>query len=723
MKKLLSIISGVLLVASAAYFTLGTIISAFYLDVDMRSLLFILLVAAVFAVTLTNFFKTGGIFIYLFAAACVMVFMWYHEMLAGAHGVLYRLTYEFSLGLPVPVLFEGAVSGQNETLLFIAAVGVVLTALLTIAVRLRRSAVFTVLITLPVVAVSLILEYCPPEARYLIGVVAVYITMMLSTALQPVDVKKRAVAVFPALVLTMVLVGAAYLAAGLKPLPLSESLRTLGARINYAFVDTYDFSGFSGLGWPNIEDSIWRFDDELVDVADAGTRTLTGKVLLEVEAERAGEYYLRGFSLTRFNGRTWVTNPSDIYYNSNAKAFQMPVLNIIKYNELSGDDEIMDITLNVTVRGDSSNIMYMPYFTADSSINSPNNYTTVFYNAGNQLFTYAEYAKYALREVMDRWSFDNQQAFLFKEIDAATADELREIAKAADIDLDGDRVTLSAQVAEYISSVAKYTLNPPVTPENADFTLHFLRESKRGYCIHFATAATLMLRALGVPARVVCGFVATVPQDSAKVELTDGNAHAWVEVHYTDIGWVPLEVTPGGGHTGATGEFLPVGTEARDALGQNDEDPMFTPMQSAVPDNESTPDATPTPDTSSDGGENAKHDKGGYIVVLAAVCILVIVGLPVRRVFVLRHRAQMFRQPSANAAVLCAWRYILRLYSRRNPPKEIEDLALKARFSPHTLNGQERSAVLGFAVRRANEVYDEKSFIERLVMRYIRCLH
>lgn len=83
----------------------------------------------------------------------------------------------------------------------------------------------------------------------------------------------------------------------------------------------------------------------------------------------------------------------------------------------------------------------------------------------------------------------------------------------------------------------------------------FLRYSKRGYCVQFASALTLMLRSIGIPARYCEGFIASEftntfftdnkdPLTRYKCDVKDSNAHAWVEVYYDNIGWVQYEATP-----------------------------------------------------------------------------------------------------------------------------------------------------------------------------------
>ena len=126
------------------------------------------------------------------------------------------------------------------------------------------------------------------------------------------------------------------------------------------------------------------------------------------------------------------------------------------------------------------------------------------------------------------------------------------------------------KLAGYYQEEIPYTLRPGMTPYGKDFINYFLSENRRGYCAHFASAATLIFRYLGIPARYVEGY-AIDPVDISEngtliegaryedyydghsllgteavvsVEASDANAHAWVEVYDEALGWVAVEVTP-----------------------------------------------------------------------------------------------------------------------------------------------------------------------------------
>jgi transglutaminase-like putative cysteine protease len=78
----------------------------------------------------------------------------------------------------------------------------------------------------------------------------------------------------------------------------------------------------------------------------------------------------------------------------------------------------------------------------------------------------------------------------------------------------------------------------------ADFVLR----TKRGYCQHFAGAMALMLRYLGIPARVAAGFTSgSYDQRRGVWTVTDHDAHTWVEAWFPGYGWLPFDPTPGRG--------------------------------------------------------------------------------------------------------------------------------------------------------------------------------
>ncbi len=120
-------------------------------------------------------------------------------------------------------------------------------------------------------------------------------------------------------------------------------------------------------------------------------------------------------------------------------------------------------------------------------------------------------------------------------------------------------------VEQFLKSSYAYTQSDSTLPgKNKDFTDHFLFEQKQGYCVHFSTAMVVMLRTQQIPARWVKGFAPgielSVASDSAEegkwYEVRGSDAHAWVEVYFDSLGWVPFDPTPGYGGQNFSNETI-----------------------------------------------------------------------------------------------------------------------------------------------------------------------
>lgn len=138
-----------------------------------------------------------------------------------------------------------------------------------------------------------------------------------------------------------------------------------------------------------------------------------------------------------------------------------------------------------------------------------------------------------------------------------------------EIELNGTDEQIIQQVIDYFKENYPYSTSPGATPMNKDFVNYFLFENKKGYCAHFASAATLLFRTMDIPARYVEGYV--IPYETVidsnlvdgelyedwiegntplgktaviEAEVTDAMAHSWVEVCLPNGSWVPVEVTP-----------------------------------------------------------------------------------------------------------------------------------------------------------------------------------
>lgn len=101
----------------------------------------------------------------------------------------------------------------------------------------------------------------------------------------------------------------------------------------------------------------------------------------------------------------------------------------------------------------------------------------------------------------------------------------------------------AAAIKSYLENTCLYTLNVPYTPRGRDPVVHFVKRSRRGACDLFASAMALMCRLAGIPARVATGFnIGQYDADEGAFIVRGTDAHAWSEVYFPRVGWVPFDL-------------------------------------------------------------------------------------------------------------------------------------------------------------------------------------
>ena len=110
-----------------------------------------------------------------------------------------------------------------------------------------------------------------------------------------------------------------------------------------------------------------------------------------------------------------------------------------------------------------------------------------------------------------------------------------------------------------------YDEQPPVSAGQPPLVA-FVETTRTGYCQHFAGAMAVMLRMLGIPARVAVGFTAGTWKGGVWT-VTDYQAHAWVEAWFAGYGWLTFDPTPGRGTLSAVYTLASDSADAVAALG------------------------------------------------------------------------------------------------------------------------------------------------------------
>lgn len=102
------------------------------------------------------------------------------------------------------------------------------------------------------------------------------------------------------------------------------------------------------------------------------------------------------------------------------------------------------------------------------------------------------------------------------------------------------------RVRDVLEWQAAYTDSPEAAPVGTDPIRWFLTKSHSGNAVQYASAAVQALRAHGIPARYVEGYYAPAERiASGDTTLTGQDAHAWAEVYFDGVGWLPIDTTPG----------------------------------------------------------------------------------------------------------------------------------------------------------------------------------
>ena len=301
-------------------------------------------------------------------------------------------------------------------------------------------------------------------------------------------------------------------------------------------------------------------------------------------------------------------------------------------------------------------------------------------------------------------------------------------------------------ICEYVKNSAAYDLNTQRMPKDAeDFTLWFLDESETGYCVHFATAATVLLRAAGVPARYVTGYSVEVQAD-VTTEVTGGDAHAWVEFLDDEQGWTVADPTPGIGGTIMI-PTEPSGPEPTEPPTEvptvppteeptlppttaPTEEPTLPPTQAATQPSESVQPSEPSetgqtetlPIQQGQTQTGQMQDLGLLWTLLKILCaitalLVLLLGQYLLRVSITRRR---LRRGHPNAQALKRWCYALKLgkIQKLTPPVQLEELAEKAKFSQHTLTEGEL-AVFDEWIALAQDALKRKNWFIRTAIRLI----
>lgn len=426
-----------------------------------------------------------------------------------------------------------------------------------------------------------------------------------------------------------------------------------------------------------------------VDFSNAGALTQTGKKVMTVTSSTDGRIYLKSMAYANYENNKWsvLTDEQANDYPQDFQAFIMTA----NYQERS------TVTID-TVNKES--IVYTPYYLA--SINdtfSPicdvlvsNSDKATNYSMSVMPYSESELDNFSMDFSSQVYDYDNFVKSYYLKLPYDTKLAMLKIAE--ENNLTGvSTQNIPQAVKQFVSHSASYSLNTQKVPDGRDVAEWFLNDAETGYCMHFANAAAVMLRALGVPARYVTGYCADVVDGKAIV--TSDNAHAWVEYYDSSIGWIPLDAT--------SSDFVVV--QATESIQPT------TQSQTTSPTVQPTTQAQNTKPVKTE--VKAKISTPAIIVII----ILLIIALEILRIIFIRYyRKYSFTHKDYKSRVICIYRYLnkLSVHSKVRIPKKIENICTKAKFSTHNISDEEYKIVLNYVLTFRNKTIGKMPIVKKL---------
>lgn len=320
--------------------------------------------------------------------------------------------------------------------------------------------------------------------------------------------------------------------------------------------------GPSGIGSGGIGGGINNSPSPYSDVPDK-TPELDKTPVGTVNSLREGAVYLRLRSFGNYTGSGWsepalydkdtVTHPLNMTYTT------------LLGNGYEGLNEI-EIVYN-----SNDGLAPVPYYSRATEYASSFTMTDVAVPKKDKYEGSFYYSQIPTLGINSLLSLDNTgavdedyKAFVYENylsLPDETDIKIRKIIEEAG--LDASSPTVISDVSDYVRHAAKYNGAFERIPDGEDRVIYFLTQSKEGICGHFASAATLIYRALGIPARYTVGYYVVTDGRYQTSEFYEKDAHAWVEVFVDQIGWIPVEVTAASvSGSGASSELQPPDKEA-----------------------------------------------------------------------------------------------------------------------------------------------------------------
>ena len=278
---------------------------------------------------------------------------------------------------------------------------------------------------------------------------------------------------------------------------------------------------------------------------------------IEIDGDKTGRFDLkwRGVAFRTFDGKTWTTSP--MQSQSIVPRLGDGRFALWQMAREPGLTRIAKETLPIHYRVLMEPLGTNVFFLAVLPHSMQGNYRVVSVDVGSGVYDsdpehpiglydgWSDIARPSAKELRGApTSFPPKILSSYLQLpplDLRIPELAKQIAAKADNNYDK-----AVAIETYLRTKYAYTLQLPETIP-ADPLANFLFERKQGHCEYFASSMAVMLRAIGIPSRVVNGFRGGEFNDlTSQYVVRSRDAHSWVEVYFPDHGWVDFDPTPAG---------------------------------------------------------------------------------------------------------------------------------------------------------------------------------
>ncbi len=451
----------------------------------------------------------------------------------------------------------------------------------------------------------------------------------------------------------------------------------------------------------------WDRSGEELDLTVPFDTAALEKTAFEVSFDTAGSMYLRGRSYGDYTGTGWST----AIENSRGSA--------LSYTARALSAASMGTVANFTLQSPAVyDILYLPYFTVSASggdVSVPaegrSSYGGALYLSGADAASLSARASVPGELQEEERRYREYVHTYYTRLPDAAREAMEKICSDAGI-VTGQQ-NLLATVADYVRRVGVYDIYCDAWPTD-DYAAWFFTQQASGYCIHYATAAVVMYRSLGIPARVCEGYLVNSLIPNSTVVVKGADAHAWAEVYLDGVGWIPVEVTASAAddpnmNTEGSAEPTP---DAGDA-GQPETE---TPSTTGTPEENGGEDGQGTqPDQ---GASESEGTAGAVLKLLLA--LLLLAGLFFGRYAVLRAvLKKRLQNPDCKRTAVNLYRQADRVLRYGGEmPDILRETAEKARFSQHEISPEELQACRDALQKLTQTVFESLSAKRRFFFRF-----